>query len=119
MKLNIVTKLGIALIVLIQTMQLAIAQVDLIQTNQNKVSEIVVCDEEPQIDVRVETHHEESCYQHQVIDLTHCHNNFQNVLALESFKSSIHAVELSHLHHFSELSLFYPEPALELFKPPI
>ena len=119
MKLNLVTKLGIILIVLIQTVQLAIAQVDLNQTNQNDVGEFVLCDVEPGIEVCEQTKHYVDCSQHQAIDLTHCHTSFQSGLALESSKLLMLVAELTHSHQLTELDLYYPEHILEHFKPPI
>lgn len=119
MKINSVIKLGVALLVLIQTVQVAIAQVEITQIDQNLVSEVVVCDEDHRMDDCKHNHHQINCCQSQAVDMGHCHNSFQIGLALEPSKSLISALELSHLHGFSELSLFYPEPTSELFKPPI
>ena len=119
MKIKRVIKLGIALLVLIQTVQVAIAQVNLTQIDQDLMSEIVICDDEHRVDACEYKHHHKKCCQNQVVDITHCSTSFQVGLAVEPSKSLIRAVELSHSYRFTETESYYSQPTLEHFRPPI
>lgn len=119
MKINSAIKLGVALLILIQTVQVAIAQVNLTQIGQDHMGEIAICDEEHRVDACEHKHHHENCCQNQAVDITNCSASFQIGPALEPSRSLIRAVELSHSYRFTETESYYSEPTLEHFRPPI